>query len=55
MGLRQAARQLGHWDALKATFAQRGLPALERRLGCQPIHCRAHVKGPLVAAGDAAG
>jgi hypothetical protein len=26
-----------------------------KRLGCQPTHCRAHAKGPLVAAGDAAG
>jgi hypothetical protein len=37
MGLRQAARQLGiHCDALKAAFAQWGLPALERRVGWQP-------------------
>jgi WhiB family transcriptional regulator, redox-sensing transcriptional regulator len=37
VGLRQAARQLGiHRDALKAAFAQWGLPALERRVGWQP-------------------
>jgi hypothetical protein len=37
VGLRQAAHQLGvHRDALKAAFAQWGLPALERRLGWQP-------------------
>jgi WhiB family redox-sensing transcriptional regulator len=37
VGLRQATRQLGiHRDALKAAFAQWGLPALERRVGWQP-------------------
>jgi hypothetical protein len=37
VGLRQAARQLGiHRDALKAAFAQWGLPPLERRVGWQP-------------------
>jgi hypothetical protein len=37
MGLRQAARQLGiHCDALKAAFAQWGLPALERRWAGSP-------------------
>ncbi len=37
VGLRQAARQLGiHRDALRAAFAQWGLPALERRVGWQP-------------------
>jgi WhiB family redox-sensing transcriptional regulator len=37
VGWRQAARQLGiHRDALKAAFAQWGLPALERRVGWQP-------------------
>jgi WhiB family redox-sensing transcriptional regulator len=37
VGLRQAARQLGiHRDALKAAFAQWGLPAPERRVGWQP-------------------
>jgi WhiB family transcriptional regulator, redox-sensing transcriptional regulator len=37
VGLRAAARQLGiHRDALKAAFAQWGLPALERRVGWQP-------------------
>jgi hypothetical protein len=41
MGLRQAARQLGiHCDALKAAFAQWGLPALERRVGWQPSRMR---------------
>jgi hypothetical protein len=36
-GLRQAVRQLGiHRDALRAAFAQWGLPALERRVGWQP-------------------
>jgi AraC-like DNA-binding protein len=34
VGLRQAARQLGiHRDALRAAFAQWGLPPLERRVG----------------------
>jgi hypothetical protein len=34
VGLRQAARQLGiHRDALKAAFAQWGLPALQGRHG----------------------
>jgi len=37
VGLRQAARRLGiHRDALKAAFAQWGLPPLERRVGWQP-------------------
>jgi WhiB family redox-sensing transcriptional regulator len=37
VGLRQAAKQLGiHRDALRAAFAQWGLPALERRVGWQP-------------------
>jgi len=37
VGLRQAARQLGiHRDALRAAFAQWGLPALEPRVGWQP-------------------
>jgi WhiB family redox-sensing transcriptional regulator len=37
VGLRQAAKRLGiHRDALRAAFAQWGLPALERRVGWQP-------------------
>jgi WhiB family redox-sensing transcriptional regulator len=37
VGWRQAAKQLGvHRDALKAAFAQWGLPPLERRVGWQP-------------------
>jgi WhiB family redox-sensing transcriptional regulator len=37
VGLRQAARRLHiHRDALRAAFAQWGLPALERRVGWQP-------------------
>jgi WhiB family redox-sensing transcriptional regulator len=37
VGLRQAAKQLGiHRDALRAAFAQWGLPALQRRVGWQP-------------------
>jgi WhiB family redox-sensing transcriptional regulator len=37
VGLRQAARQLDiHRDALRAAFAQWGLPPLERRVGWQP-------------------
>jgi hypothetical protein len=37
VGLRQDAKRLGiHRDALRAAFAQWGLPALERRVGWQP-------------------